>query len=149
MLVLGLSITAFAEPTPGDPIESVKAPGNKQTINVTAGYTKPDNIVTHAYYVTVSWEQTGTIKYTDAQDTYTWQPGSLTYTKTPATTAASWACDNAKVAISVENRSDMRVKANCTVTPASSLDITGSFDNTELTVDSAAPDELSGTGTEK
>lgn len=144
-LAMSLCLTAFAA-SPSvhesdDPMASVT-----DSIDVTATYEKPADVVAHKYYVTVSWNQTGTIKYTAGQDTYTWNPSTLLYGK-EETTAPMWTVTDAKVAISVENKSDMKIKAAYAAAPLGGLTFaenTG-FSATEQEVESAATKGLSTT----
>ena len=106
-LTLSMSATVFA--ADNDPIEDVNT-GNTKDISITAQYTKGENIVPNVYNVTVSWEQTGTLKYSVGSDTYDWQTDSLSYHKTPG--EAKWDYTDAKVNITVTNRSNAKVKAS-------------------------------------
>ena len=145
VLAMSLSVTAFAsEP---EPITTV--PKNK-SFDITAVYTKPDDVVPKVYYFTVSWQQEGTITYTDNKDTYTWNPtgAELKYDHT-SSNDADWTCTAAKVVITVENKSNDGITATCG-TPAMAngiTGITGSYadDKSVLTIGSAAPADYKST----
>ena len=107
-LTLSMSATVFAAET-GPAIDDVTK-DNTKDIAITAQYTKGENIVPKVYNVTVSWEQTGTLKYSVGSDTYDWQTDSLSYHKTPG--EAKWDYTDAKVNITVTNRSNAKVKAS-------------------------------------
>lgn len=133
VLLLSLSVTAFAtENKYSNPKEEgtnqfVNA-GTTDSANVEATYAKPADVVPTIYYVTVAWQQTGAITYTDAQDTYTWKPGSMTYEKTSAT-AQGWTVEeNANIKVTVTNKSNAGITAEC-AEPAgvSGIALTGAF----------------------
>lgn len=107
-LTLSMSATVFAAET-GSTIGDVTK-NNTQDIAITAQYTKGENKIPTVYNVTVSWEQTGTLKYSVGSDTYDWQTDSLSYHKTPG--EAKWDYTDAKVNITVTNRSNAKVKAS-------------------------------------
>ncbi len=128
-LAMSLCLTAFAAESPSihqsdDPMESVS-----DSIDVTATYEKPEDVVVHKYYVTVSWAQSGTIKYTAGQDTYTWNTTDLVYNKTENTEPAKWEVTDAKVVIIVENKSDMKINAAYAAAGLDGLTVTGAFDD--------------------
>lgn len=140
VLVLSLSVTAFAS----EPAPITTVPKDK-SFDITAGYTKPDDVVPTVYYFTVNWQQEGTITYIDNVDTYTWNPtgAELKYDHT-SSNDADWTCNSAKVVITVENKSNGAIKATCG-TPAKAdgiTSITGSYaeGKSVLTVGSAAPE---------
>lgn len=115
-LTLSMSATVFA--ADNDPIEDVNT-GNTKDISITAQYTKGENIVPNVYNVTVSWEQTGTLTYTVGSDTYNWNTTSLAYDKVDG--KGKWECADAKVNITVTNRSNAAVKASVSVTSSLAL----------------------------
>ena len=143
VLVMGLSVTAFA--TTPTPITTVP---DEESFNITAGYTKPDDVVPTVYYFTVNWKQEGTITYTDNVDTYTWNPTGMAYNKT-TDNSADWTCTDAKVVITVENKSNDGITATCATPNAASgiTSITGSYegDKSVLTIGSAAPADYKST----
>lgn len=143
-LTLSMSATVFAAEETGPTIEDLP---KGQDISITAAYEKgQDNILT-TYHVTVSWEQTGTLAYSVGSDTYDWQTDSLTYNKTEGT--GKWECADAKVNITVTNRSNAAVNASIAEVKAQdSLTVTGSA-SALVKVDSAAKEDLTAKGTEQ
>lgn len=147
-LVLSMGVTVFAAES--EPVETV--PGSKD-VNVTAGYTAPTYTVGGTvYHVVVAWAQTGTITYTGDQYTYTWKPGEGDYGKYEKTgDAAHWTVTDAKVAITVTNKSNAPITATCAAPKEETgITVTGSYDadsNGKLVLESAAPsaDKLPGT----
>ena len=133
ILTLSLSAAVFA-----GTYEDVN---KSENFNVTADYTKPEDAVPTVYYFTISWEQSGTITYTDNVDTYTWNTtgeNALEYTK-ETDSSADWTCTDAKFKITVENKSNGAITATCGA-PANGAGITsisGSYDNATLNIDSA------------
>lgn len=109
VMVMGLSVTAFAEPTSHDK-DTVPA---KETASITAGYT--GGSVTHndAYRINVTWASSGTIKYSDAVTIYNWSTKDLKYVEDDTSTTAGWVCDKAAIKIDVTNYSSQGVKVSC------------------------------------
>lgn len=116
-LTLSMSATVFAAET-GTAIGDVTK-NNTQDIAITAQYTKGENKIPTVYNVTVSWEQTGTLTYTVGSDTYNWNTTSLAYDKVDG--KGKWECADAKVNITVTNRSNADVKASVSVTSSLTL----------------------------
>lgn len=148
-LVLSMGVTVFAEENSGsttvtDPTDSAN---NSKDINVTAGYTEPKYTVDGTvYHVVVAWSQTGTITYTGDQYTYTWKPGEGNYGRYDKTgEAAHWTVTDAKVAITVTNKSNAAITATCAEPKkVGNVTVTGSYDatsNGQLELESAAPAE--------
>ena len=107
ILTLSLSAAVFAE--------TYQDVNKSENVNVTADYTKPEDVVPTVYYFTISWEQSGTITYTDNVDTYTWNTtgeNALEYTK-ETDSSADWTCTDAKFKITVENKSNGAITATC------------------------------------
>lgn len=121
VMVMGLSVTAFAEPTSND---KTSVPAN-ETASITAGYEAGSVSKPPVYRVNVAWEQVGTIKYTGAKEVYDWNTGDLVYTKNnDKSTTAKWdVSSDAAVNITVTNYSNMAVTATCG-TPAVLNDVT-------------------------
>lgn len=110
VMVMGLSVTAFAEPTSND---KTSVPAN-ETASITAGYEAGSVSKPPVYKVNVAWEQVGTIKYTGAKEVYDWNTGDLVYTKNDKSTDAKWdVSSDAAVNITVTNYSNMAVTATC------------------------------------
>lgn len=111
VMVMGLGVTAFAEPTSND---KTSVPAN-ETASITAGYEAGSVSKPPVYRVNVAWEQVGTIKYTGAKEVYDWNTGDLVYTKNDdESTTAKWdVSSDAAVNITVTNYSNMAVTATC------------------------------------
>lgn len=148
-LVLSMGVTVFATGDSGsitvtDPTDPTN---NSKDINVTAGYTEPKYTVAGTvYHVVVAWSQTGTITYTGDRYTYTWKPGEGDYGRYDQTgEAAHWTVTDAKVAITVTNKSNAAITATCAEpTKVGNVTVTGSYDATsrgQLELESAAPAE--------
>lgn len=148
-LVLSMGVTVFAEETSGsttvtDPTDPAN---NSKDINVTAGYTAPTyKSAGTVYHVVIGWKQSGTITYTGDQYTYTWKPGEGNYGRYDQTgVAAHWTVTDAKVAITVTNKSNAAITATCAAPKEKTgITVTGSYDadsNGKLVLESAAPAE--------
>lgn len=110
VMVMGLSVTAFAAPTSHDK-DTVPA---EETASITAGYEAGSVSKPPVYKVNVAWEQVGTIKYTGAKEVYDWNTGTLVYDKNDKSTDAKWdVSGDAAVNITVTNYSNMEVTATC------------------------------------
>ena len=116
-LVLSMGITVFAaESTNPTTVKSEDIDNNRTNIDVTAGYTAPSyTVASTVYHVVVAWEKAGTIKYVGDNFTYTWNPetgdnGEYTKNGTPAHWEVS---ADAKVAITVTNKSNAAITATC------------------------------------
>ena len=143
-LTLSMSATVFA--ADNDPIKDVNT-GNTKDISITAQYEKGTDKIPTVYHVTVSWNQTGTLTYTVGSDTYDWQTDSLTYKKTEGT--GKWECADAKVNITVTNRSNAAVNASIAEVKAQgSLTVTGNASEL-VKVNSAAKEDLNAPGGEQ
>lgn len=144
-LTLSMSATVFAAET-GPAIGDVTK-NNTQDISITAQYEKGADKIPTVYHVTVSWNQTGTLTYSVGSDTYDWQTDSLTYNKTKGT--GKWECADAKVNITVTNKSNAAVNASIDKVEAKgTLTVTGTSSKL-VKVDSAASENLDAKGTEK
>lgn len=107
VMVMGLSVTAFAENT-----ETTLPKDSNATI--TAQYENGKPVYKNAYKVTVSWGREGTLKYTDAAKVYEWDTDKLKYVeKTGETTDTLWTVESAAVKITVTNYSDKGITATC------------------------------------
>ena len=151
VMVLALSVTAFAETYKGD--GTFPAEGKSESTNIEATYTPHDDVVVSKYHVTVAWNTTGSISYTKGYTTYTWNPADTKYT--PDVTAAKWDIQNASIAITVTNRSDGAIKAECGA-PVDKTNgtatITGSYDtdtNGTIQLATAAGATYTDAGSEK
>lgn len=151
-LVLSMGVTVFAaESTNPTTVKNEDIDNNNTNIEVTAGYDAPSyTVASTVYHVVVAWEKSGTIKYVGDKFTYTWNPetgDNGAYTKNG--TAAHWeVSSDAKVAITVTNKSNAAITATCGA-PAAKTDtgvtgIEGHYGNgtdqtAELNLESAAP----------
>lgn len=132
VMVMGLSVTAFAAPTSHDK-DTVPA---EETASITAGYEAGSVSKPPVYKVNVAWEQVGTIKYTGAKEVYDWNTGTLVYDKNNKSTDAKWdVSSNAAVNITVTNYSNMEVTATCGAPAASNgvTQIEGSYADNQST----------------
>lgn len=134
VMVMGLSVTAFAD---GNATQTTTPTTSDAAI--TASYVSPDADYVHTYKATVAWKQTGTIKYTDATTVYTWDTDKLEYITSSNTENNKWTVDNAKVAITVTNYSDLAITAKCADPAATGnvKSISGEYDKSDLSLDSA------------
>ena len=148
-LVLSMGVTVFAAGdsssiTVTDPTDPAN---NSKDIDVTAGYTAPSYTVEKTvYHVVVAWSQTGMITYTGDQYTYTWNPSEGDYGRYDQTgEPAHWTVTDAKVAITVTNKSNAAITATCAEPEkVGNVTVTGSYDATshgQLELESAAPAE--------
>lgn len=141
VMVMALSVTAFAANGTPNTGEGV-FPGSRDDIDITASFTDNKDVVVNKYHVTVTWNTTGSISYTKGYTTYTWNPDDTKYT--PAVTDAKWNVQNASIEITVTNRSDGAIKAECGAPvdkTNNTATITGSYDSTSngtLSLGSAA-----------
>lgn len=104
MLLASLTVTALADGSSG-PYDSVDKTTNA---TITAGFTPRGDQEPTVYHVTLEWSQEGTIQYSSAFNTYSWDTNTLTYTNTP--TAGEWNVSGAKLNVKLINRSNAAVK---------------------------------------
>lgn len=143
-LTLSMSATVFAAEETGPAIDVLP---NGQNISITAAYEKGQDNIPTVYHVTVSWNQTGTLTYTVGSDTYNWNTTSLAYDKVDG--KGKWECADAKVNITVTNRSNAAVNASIAEVKAQgSLTVTGNASEL-VKVNSAAKEDLKATGEEQ
>lgn len=138
VMVLALSVTAFAETYTGD--GTFPAEGKSESTDIEAIFNKQNDVVNHKYHVTVNWESTVSISYSNGYTTYTWDPAHTKY-ETKKTDAAWSVNEGANIKITVENRSDGAIRAVCG-TPVdqtgSKATITGGYDTTNGTLNIAS-----------
>lgn len=130
VMVMALSVTAFAETYSGN--GTFPAGGKSESTDIEATFNKHEDVVNHKYHVTVNWNAQVTISYSNGYTTYTWDPANTKY-ETEETTAAWSVSDNAKIEITVDNRSDGAIKAVCGNPVAATgvnATIQGSYDST-------------------
>lgn len=87
-------------------------PGNA-TGSITGSLLNPGDTVLHKYDVTIEWANTGSVIYSKTTKTYTWNYNDLQYDVDVDTTARWIISEDAAVWITVNNRSDLPVKATC------------------------------------
>lgn len=142
MMVLALSVTAFAADETFDSVPNSSAKGS-----INADYVGKETTQTiNKYMVTINWNQTGTLRYKDDALVYTWNTTDLKY---DVDGKAGWTVTEAKVAIEVINKSDLPVKATCEAPVFNTgLTVEGEYDggNNVLNLPSAAINGLTGTG---
>ncbi len=138
VMVLALSVTAFAEDTP---TTTQKEPKNQsEHRDITAGYTaeshkKGDTV----YYFTITWtpNTTNDLKYTGEQATYVWSTDSLSYTKaTEGHVDAAWS-GSAGYSVELVNRSNAALKVTSAVENSYKLTLnqTGENEQTAASAD--------------
>lgn len=130
VMVMALSVTAFADVHQG--VGTIPAEGESESTNIEATFDKHEDVVNHKYHVTVNWQPTVTISYSNGYTTYTWNTTDTKYEK--VTTDAKWSVnEGANIKITVENRSDGAIRAVCGE-PVDQTDgkasIIGSYDTT-------------------
>jgi hypothetical protein len=144
VMALTMSFPSFAAADTSDTHNSLS--GSSQA-SITAEYVDGGTATVNKYSVTIAWKQSGILKYTSDKTTYTWNSDSLSYEPGVADSdKAAWTIEDAKIAFTVKNRSDLPVNATCgAVSPATGLEITGNYgsdkDTTKtLSLESAAVD---------
>ena len=129
VMVLALSVTAFAEVHQGE--GTFPAEGKTESTDIEATFNKHEDEVNHKYHVTVNWQPTVVISYSNGYTTYTWDPANTKY-ETKATDEAWSVNEGANIKITVENRSDGAIKAECgkpMAVAGVNVNIQGSYDN--------------------
>lgn len=116
VMVLALSVTAFAEETP---TTTQTEPNNQQEYrDITAGYTKESHTKgATVYYFTITWtpNDTNDLAYTGEQATYVWNTESLSYTKaTEGHVEAGWS-GSAGYSVELVNKSNAALKVTSAV----------------------------------
>ena len=111
------------------------------TQDVTAKFQSGNNVADEVYYVTVAWNVSGDLKYTEGDTTYTWNTTDLTYDE-GATAAGTWS-GSASVEVTVTNKSNDEITAsaawanegtivaNCDFGTAQSVDVTSAAEGVE------------------
>lgn len=143
VMVLALSVTAFAEDTP---TTTQKEPKNQsEHRDITAGYTaeshkKGDTV----YYFTITWtpNTTNDLKYTGEQATYVWNTESLSYTKaTEGHVEAGWS-GSAGYSVELVNKSNAALKVTSAVVNSYNLTLTktGADEQTAASADATIKD---------
>jgi hypothetical protein len=141
MLILTLAVPALAEDDPATSGSSTVTDfSSSGEASIVAIYEKTEDVVVNKYSVTVAWSQTGTLKYNTGEVTYSWDSDKLEYDMTAKD--GVWTCEDAKIAVTVTNKSDKAITATC-ADPAVNGDvgvtaIKGSYDNGTLSLSSAA-----------
>lgn len=103
---------------------------------------------TRVYSVTLEWDTAGKIIYNAGKTTYSWNNSSLQYDSDVS--GKGWTVDGAKVTITAKNRSNRPVDVVCADPEAiSGITLKGSYDRSQMTIPSAAPDDFTGIGQEQ
>lgn len=127
-------------------------------VEIQASYTaKSDNKAdieagaegTKVYYLTLNWEQTGSISYNAGKTTYSWNQKTLSYDGQESGKGWSVGSD-AKIVISAVNRSNRDMDIACgNPVAVSGVTISGKYDHNAFTVASAAINGFDGIGKEQ
>ena len=132
VLALTMAVSAFAE----DVIQSGTGKSEQQ---IDAKYEKGTIVDPEAvYHITVTWDVSGNLQYSEGTTTISWNPNNTEYV---ATTEGEGWTGTATVTVTVENRSNAEVKATAAWKSVDA--ITGSsanFVGNGATVESAAKD---------
>lgn len=143
VMVLALSVTAFAEETP---TTTQTEPNNQQEYrDITAGYTKESHTKgATVYYFTITWtpNQTNDLAYTGEQATYVWNTDSLSYTKAAeGHVDAGWS-GSAGYSVKLVNKSNaaLSVVSSVVNTYGLKLDQTGTVEQTAASADATITD---------
>ena len=152
VMVMALSVTAFAEDTP---TTTQTEPNNQQEYrDITAGYTKESHTKGDTvYYFTITWtpNQTNNLAYTGEQATYVWNTDSLSYTKaTEGHVDAAWS-GSAGYSVELVNKSNAALKVTSAVENSSNLTLTktGADEQTAASADATIDfKDSTATGTE-
>ena len=152
VMVLALSVTAFAEETP---TTTRTEPNNQQEYrDITAGYTKESHTKGDTvYYFTITWtpNQTNNLAYTGEQATYVWNTDSLSYTKaTEGHVDAAWS-GSAGYSVELVNKSNAALKVTSAVENSYNLTLTktGADEQTAASADATIDfKDSTATGTE-
>ena len=103
---------------------------------------------TKVYSVTMEWDTDGKITYNAGKTTYSWNKNDLKYDSEVSN--KGWTVSGAKVLFTVKNRSNAEVSVKCAdPQPISGVTITGSYDNAQVTLPSAATGGIDGVGKEQ
>lgn len=152
VMVMALSVTAFAEDTP---TTTQTEPNNQQEYrDITAGYTKESHTKGDTvYYFTITWtpNQTNNLAYTGEQATYVWNTDSLSYTKaTEGHVDAAWS-GSAGYSVELVNKSNAALKVTSAVENSYNLTLTktGADEQTAASADATIDfKDSTATGTE-
>ena len=152
VMVLALSVTAFAEETP---TTTRTEPNNQQEYrDITAGYTKESHTKgATVYYFTITWtpNDTNNLAYTGEQATYVWNTDSLSYTKaTDGHVEAAWS-GSAGYSVELVNKSNAALKVTSAVENSYNLTLTktGADEQTAASADATIDfKDSTATGTE-
>ena len=152
VMVMALSVTAFAEDTP---TTTQTEPNNQQEYrDITAGYTKESHTKgATVYYFTITWtpNDTNNLAYTGEQATYVWNTDSLSYTKaTEGHVDAAWS-GSAGYSVELVNKSNAALKVTSAVENSYNLTLTktGADEQTAASADATIDfKDSTATGTE-
>ena len=144
-LVFALSINAFAsESTHDSRTDPATFPGAGDDVYISAAYNHLDDQAPTVYYVTVAWQQEGTIQYENGYTVYKWNPtgeNEMTYT-VDRNVDGKWTIARAAVKVTVTNRSNADVYVQCSdIAPQGNVtEIQAGVTNQSFKLDSPAPD---------
>lgn len=139
--LLVLSTTVLADES-GEIVATI--PGSGQAA-ITAEFEEEEGEAPAYFSVTVTWETSGSIRYTVYADSYVWDPDTLEYKNTGA--SGVWSVNDAQIKIIVTNRSNVPVEVSCNPPVPYSNNgitaITGYYDNSTIIVGTCAPEDAS------
>lgn len=126
VMVMSLSVTAFAAETVGQTGSQTVGQNGSQNISVTAKYS--DTVTTpDVYSVDITWDSM-TFTYSEA-GTRDWNPATHTYTEN---ITAGW--DKERAEVTVTNHSNVDVDVTFNYVPDNTHGVTTSLSNTEAAV---------------
>ena len=138
-LVLSMGVTVFAEETI---VENTTGDGSKN-IDVTAKYEAGNKAWGgEKYYVTISWTEVNSLKYKDNTVTYNWNTTDMKYDESKGTDGAFVSDGKDVITVKVENKSNMAIKATCSVNKETGYEMTVDYDaanGSSFDVDTNAP----------
>lgn len=136
VLTFALAIPAFAAEDGATDAEGKGS--SSQTVTAEYVGNTEDKDVATVYYVTVDWNVTSTLKYSDGTTTYTWNTEDTKYV---ANTEEQGWTGTATVEITVTNKSNADITATATWANAEDITAECTFANDgKVTVESAAKD---------
>ena len=157
-LCLALCATMLLALAVGVGAQEITSSTGSGNVEIQASYTaKSDNKAdieagaegTKVYYLTLNWEQTGSISYNAGKTTYSWNQKTLSYDGQESGKGWSVGSD-AKIVISAVNRSNRDMDIACgNPVAVSGVTISGKYDHNAFTVASAAINGFDGIGKEQ
>lgn len=134
VMMFALAIPVFAEPV------EVSVPGSSSA-DIKADYEEGevDDTVTTVYLVTVDWATESTLKYSDGTTTYKWNANTTKY-EAQDPEDQGWTGD-AKVTITVTNKSNDAIKASAAWENADDIVANCAFESEKNAVEVASADQ--------